>query len=449
MLTDVIHVNCFIKERKRRMTNYSSLMAKLSNTSGDAPGINFSTIVNNKTNTTVVIRPSPVPSAVTFTLGVIGNVIAIFFLLKASKSHRWNAFYRLVAALAVTDLFGILSTSPVAFAVYDNDVQWVGGEPLCNYHAFMLTFAGLSTVMFVGAMAWDRCLAVSCPIMYSQMNKNLIVNVVVGTIWILSSFISCFPLMGFSKNVRQFPGTWCFFNFFGDTTEDIAFAMMYSIIGLGIILMTAILNSIVIVGLMRGKGSRARRTSVSSKSARARSDVYITVFLVAILVTFAICWAPFLIRIIINTTRAFKVNSRADLATLRLATLNQILDPWVYILLRREVLYKVAAYIRKKRQSSFLVRFASFTSSFKSHASDDNDNENDKMNMNGQIPSTSIKLKELNNVEDQRVNEQSENLLQVDISHCKDEPSLPPETNANEITVTDAPLSEDDDKCIE
>lgn len=252
--------------------------------------------VYNRAESIIVTKHSPVPSAVTFTLGVIGNVIAIFFLLKASKSHRWNAFYRFVAALAVTDLFGILTTSPVAFAVYDNNLRWVGGKPLCNYLSFMLTFAGLSTVMFVGAMAWDRCLALSCPIKYSQMNKKLIVNVVVCSIWLISAFISCFPLMGFSHNVKQFPGTWCFFNFFGDTKEDTAFALFYSVVGLGIILMTAILNSLVIIGLMQGKGSQARRTSVSSKSSRARSDIYITVFLVAIFVTFAICWAPFLVR---------------------------------------------------------------------------------------------------------------------------------------------------------
>ncbi|VDI51124.1 prostaglandin E receptor 4 [Mytilus galloprovincialis] len=325
------------------------------------------------TNLTVksfLAKPSPVPSAVTFTLGVTGNIIAIFFLFKASKSHKWNVFYRFVTALAMTDLFGILTTSPVAFAVYDNDLVWVGGQPLCHYLSFMLTFAGVATVVFVGAMALDRYLAITFPFKYSQWNKDTIVNIIIIAIWIGSVFVACLPLMGLGHNIKQFPGTWCFFNFFGTTVEDQIFSYFYASIGLGVILMTAILNILVIVALTHGKRSHARRGSISSKSARARTDIYITVFLVAIFATFAICWTPFMIRIIINSTGVIKIDRRTDLITLRLATLNQILDPWVYILFRREVLVKITKFIRKRRKGSFLVRLASFTSSFKSHVSD-------------------------------------------------------------------------------
>jgi hypothetical protein len=66
-------------------------------------------------------------------------------------------------------------------------------------------------------------------------------------------------------------------------------------IPVGIIIMTAILNILVIIGLTHGKRSHTRRGSISSRSTRARTDIYITVFLVAIFVTFAMCWAPFMV----------------------------------------------------------------------------------------------------------------------------------------------------------
>lgn len=72
----------------------------------------------------------------------------------------------------------------------------------------------------------------------------------------------------------------------------------------------------------------------------------------------------------INSTGSVRIDRAADLMTLRLATLNQILDPWVYILFRREVLAKVSAFIRKRRNGSLLTRLASITSSFRSNASD-------------------------------------------------------------------------------
>ncbi|XP_071172771.1 prostaglandin E2 receptor EP4 subtype-like [Mytilus edulis] len=322
----------------------------------------------NATNTRTFVKHSPVPSAITFTLGVVGNIIAIFVLVRSSDRHKWNVFYRFVTALAITDLFGILTSSPVAFAVYDNNLKWVGGEPLCHYMSFMLIFSGLATVLLVGAMALDRYLAILHPFKYNSASRYTIVNFVIFGIWLFSVLIAALPLFGLGENVKQFPQTWCFFNFFGDRTEDEFFAYFYSALGLGTIFLTAVLNVCVILGLITGKRSQIRRGSVTSRKARARTDVYITIFLVAICVVFAVCWAPFLVRIIINQSRTVSRNIKADLLTLRLATLNQILDPWVYILFRREMLSKFAFCCKTQGQDSLFRRLVSFTTgSFRSN----------------------------------------------------------------------------------
>ncbi|XP_076093528.1 prostaglandin E2 receptor EP4 subtype-like [Mytilus galloprovincialis] len=322
----------------------------------------------NATNTRTFVKPSPVPSAITFTLGVVGNIIAIFVLVRSSDRHKWNVFYRFVTALAITDLFGILTSSPVAFAVYDNNLKWVGGEPLCHYMSFMLIFSGLATVLLVGAMALDRYLAILHPFKYNSASRYTIVNFVIFGIWLFSVLIAALPLFGLGENVKQFPQTWCFFNFFGDRTEDEFYAYFYSALGLGTIFLTAVLNVCVILGLITGKRSQIRRGSVTSRKARTRTDVYITIFLVAICVVFAVCWAPFLVRIIINQSRTVSRNIKADLLTLRLATLNQILDPWVYILFRREMLSKFAFCCKTQGQDSLFRRLVSFTTgSFRSN----------------------------------------------------------------------------------
>lgn len=53
------------------------------------------------------------------------------------------------------------------------------------------------------------------------------------------------------------------------------------------------------------------------------------------------------VRIVINQTKLLPVNLRTDLLMIRLASLNQILDPWVYILLRREVVWRVGHTLKK------------------------------------------------------------------------------------------------------
>jgi hypothetical protein len=65
-----------------------------------------------------------------------------------------------------------------------------------------------------------------------------------------------------------------------------------------------------------------------------------------------------------NQSHAFPKDIKADLMTLRLATFNQILDPWVYILFRREMLAKMSRFIRKQGgQGSFFGRLSSLTKS--------------------------------------------------------------------------------------
>lgn len=74
-------------------------------------------------NTTVLeMEPhtslSPIVPALMFAAGAIGNITAIVVLLKSKKENRRTIFYRLVGLLAVVDLFGTISTSPVTFLQY-------------------------------------------------------------------------------------------------------------------------------------------------------------------------------------------------------------------------------------------------------------------------------------------------------------------------------------------
>ena len=87
----------------------------------------------------------------------------------------------------------------------------------------------------------------------------------------------------------------------------------------------------------------------------------------------------FQVRILINQTKLLPVNLRTDLLMIRFASMNQILDPWVYILLRREIVWKVVSTLKKifccksdedltqdlenQRQSGFVSPSATSTSS--------------------------------------------------------------------------------------
>ncbi|KAH3867436.1 prostaglandin E2 receptor EP3 subtype-like [Dreissena polymorpha] len=295
------------------------------------------------------IRQDPLISlkvpAMMFASGVFGNVLAIIVLLRSSREHKQSVFYRLVGALACTDLFGTCATSPVTLAVYANNLKWVGGDLTCHYGSFMLIFAGYSTVFTVGTMAVDRFLAIMCPFFYdTHITKRRTTFGIVG-LWIFAAVLGFLPILGLGQNVNQYPGTWCFFNFTSSDIKNQIFAYSYASIGLVVIFVTAIFNLLVTYTLLQMRRKMLRSMNVSNTK-RNDSELQMMVLLMGIIIIFSTCWCPFLIRILINQTHFRQVDKRADLQTLRLASFNQILDPWVYILFRKELFNRSFTFLK-------------------------------------------------------------------------------------------------------
>ncbi|XP_052061849.1 thromboxane A2 receptor-like [Mytilus californianus] len=177
--------------------------------------------------------------------------------------------------------------------------------------AFMMIFAGLATVLLVGAMALDRYFAIIHPFKYNAVDRNTIVKFVIFGIWFFSIFIALLPVVGLGEYVVHYPFSWCFFNFFGHKVEDQIYGYFYCVLGLGII-----------------------------------------------------C-----IRLIINQSRTVSKDKKADMLVLVLASWNQVLDPWIYLLFRHEMLKRFAHLIAKSRGGSALRRLVSFKGSCRSTSS--------------------------------------------------------------------------------
>lgn len=258
---------------------------------------NYSFNTTESRNTTDDKTIEPIFPIVGFTLGIFGNVLALIVLVKSAKRHKWKVFYKMITTLAVIDLIGILTTSPIVLAVYSNHLQWVGGQGLCNYFSVMLIFSGLSTCLLIGAMALDRYMAIVFPFKYRTIPKDKLSKFVISGILLSSAFVSFLPVFGLGHNIVHYPGSWCFPDFHSNSVEDAIFAYFYSCLIIILILMTACLNIWAIARLIVGKRSDVRRGSNTNKSkTKKHVDVYIMVLLIVIFVVFAVCWTPFMVR---------------------------------------------------------------------------------------------------------------------------------------------------------
>jgi len=263
--------------------------------------MNNSTIIPPMTTTPLGQTLPITPVVMLFLFGAIGNILAIIVLIYSSKRHKWGTFYRLVGALAVSDFIGIVGPLPISLAAYSNNKKWIGGQPVCDLMSFFFIFAGLTSASLAGAMSLDRFLAVRKPHFYCRYVSKPRVNIMIAMLFVFAFIVACLPLIGINRNVKQYPGTWCFFDFFATEAKDKFFSFFYASLGTIVIVLMIVLNTVVMIELGKRckKARERRRTDRQDDKVTRRSvnDVYNMVFLVVLMTVFTICWVPLMVTV--------------------------------------------------------------------------------------------------------------------------------------------------------
>ncbi|XP_060078773.1 prostaglandin E2 receptor EP4 subtype-like [Ylistrum balloti] len=276
------------------------------------------------------------PVVMMLLFGGTGNILALVLLICTSRKHKWRTFYRLVLALAVSDFIGLVGPLPVSITAYVNNKKWMGGQAVCDLMSFFFIFAGMTSAMLAAAMSLDRFLAVWFPFFYTNVLGKRRVNITMAGICTFAFILACLPLMGINENVHQFPGTWCFFNQFATDAGGKLFSYLYASLGMGMVGMMVVLNTLVIVVLIRRRLLKTNHEGRATSESRRAGDVFNVVFLVVLMMVFTICWLPLMVRILINQSALGDIDRLSDLMVMRLALANQIIDPWIYLILRKD-----------------------------------------------------------------------------------------------------------------
>ncbi|KAK3533291.1 hypothetical protein QTP70_014301 [Hemibagrus guttatus] len=279
-------------------------------------------------------------SGVFCVLGLSSNLIALVVLVKSFKqshSHTRSSFLLFLAGLVVTDFMGLLVTGVIVVSFHITHFKWMELDPhchLCNFMGMSMVFYGLCPLLLGATMAVERFVGIICPFARStKMSKNRVCTTVVS-VWVTAGCISLLPLLGLGSYHLQVPGSWCFLNI-SSFPRDMAFCLVFSLVGILSLATSFILNTISLVKLLKlccGQDSTQRRRDY---------EVEMMVQLILIMVIASICWYPLLVFIAQTVSSESKKDVKGLLIYIRFATWNQILDPWVYILFRRSVLKRV------------------------------------------------------------------------------------------------------------
>ncbi|XP_030290283.1 thromboxane A2 receptor isoform X2 [Sparus aurata] len=270
-------------------------------------------------------------SAVFTALGLTSNLIAFIALFKSFRrthSRSRSFFLIFLGGLVVTDFMGLLVTGSIVISFHITGFDWRKLDPNCHFCNFMgmsMVFYGLCPLLLGAAMAVERFMGINCPFARTtSMPKGRTVSMVL-MVWFIAGCISLLPLIGVGSYHMQIPGSWCFFNISAEG-NDMAFSLLFSLVGLTSIAVSFLLNTVSVVTLIKvccGQGKTQRRRD---------HEVEMMIQLIFIMVIASICWCPLLIHTLMCVMTGERVGTETVLFCIRLATCNQIFDPWIYIM---------------------------------------------------------------------------------------------------------------------
>ncbi|KAG5832833.1 hypothetical protein ANANG_G00295400 [Anguilla anguilla] len=330
---------------------------------------------DNRTATSRSAPGNPAVVGLSMTLGILSNIVALAILAKAYARQRRRSkatFLIFASSLVATDFAGHVIPGALVLRLYVAAATGSGSgrgpardpapaaqdstDATCQFLGGCMVFFGLCPLFLGCAMAAERCLGVTRPLLHASLVTTARAKLALSLIMLAALSVALLPYFSLGAYTYQFPRTWCFIRVLGRTgPEDVAFVLLFSGLGLASLAVALVCNTV--SGLALVLARLRRRTCGRRRSAKSH-DIEMVVQLVGIMVTSCICWSPLLTFGLMSVMQSYRGSLGDDLPTyeklmvmgVRLASWNQILDPWVYILLRRAVLRKI--YLITKRQTA-------------------------------------------------------------------------------------------------
>lgn len=253
---------------------------------------------------------NPTAAGLTMTLGILFNVVALIILAKAYNRFRRRSkatFLLFASSLVATDLAGHVIPGALVLRRYSagteptaNPFSNFQGDPVnpdasCLFLGGCMVFFGLCPLFLGCAMAAERCMGVTKPLLHARLVTTARTKMALTLIWLLALCVALLPFFSLGAYTYQYPGTWCFIRVMEDTrATDLVFVMLFSGLALSSLALAFVCNTISGITLVR---ARLRKKSCSQHRLTRSHDTEMVVQLVGIMVTSCICWSPLLVSV--------------------------------------------------------------------------------------------------------------------------------------------------------
>ncbi|XP_076004170.1 somatostatin-like receptor F_48D10.1 [Genypterus blacodes] len=286
----------------RDQTQWVPRLADLNSSSPAAPSpflfpsymyAHFSNFSSNVSTQSVPFQGSStlvtaVISLTVFLVGLIGNTLAIYVVLRYAKMKTVTNIY--ILNLAVADELYIIG---LPFVTTQNVLSyWPFGSFLCRVVMTADSMNQFTSIFCLTVMSIDRYLAVVHPIRSTKWRHPRVAKVVSAAVWAMS-FVVVLPVVIFSDIQDTFNSC----NMIWPEPNDVwstAFILYTATLGFFGPLLIICLCYLLIIIKVKSSGVRAGFTK------RRRSERKVTRMVVVIVVVFVLCWLPFFIINMVN-----------------------------------------------------------------------------------------------------------------------------------------------------
>ncbi|XP_058628021.1 somatostatin receptor type 5 [Onychostoma macrolepis] len=258
---------------------------------------------------------------VVFVVGLTGNSLAIFVVLRYTKMKTVTNMY--ILNLAVADELYILG---LPFLTTHNVLAyWPFGNFLCRILMWADSISQFTSTFCLTVMSIDRYMAVVHPIRSTRWRRPSVAKVINSMVWALSCLLTL-PVIIYC-DVQPELNT-C--NLSWPEPRDVwstAFILYTAILGFFCPLLVICLCYLLIVIKVKSAGARA------GLSKRRKSEKKVTRMVVIIVVVFVMCWLPFFILNILNLISTLPENSLVTgvyFLTVILTYVNSCANPLLY-----------------------------------------------------------------------------------------------------------------------
>ncbi|KAI6175813.1 G-PROTEIN-RECEP-F1-2 domain-containing protein [Aphelenchoides bicaudatus] len=306
-----------------------------------------------------------------FIIGAIGNGYVIMMLLnifallsskKTSAAQRMSAFgtvhmYIYILGLSVVDLLVISHLPLLVFEIIEG--QWIFGGLLCKVYWMGESVNKLLSSFLMTVLSWDRFMAV-CFTIKSIRFRNNTVALIVLFFCVTLSIILLHPVLLNSHSTLLDESeiiTKCAFD-----VSDPALFMMYTFV-VGFVIPAILISFFYlrVILRLRASANSVRKHSDSFTTSNSMTRLHkVTHRVVAIVLFYFICWAPYWFlnialnfQILITQLPQLAINTLFFSAHI-LVCFNSAANPILYALINRELRQQHNQALMKRRRSVHL-----------------------------------------------------------------------------------------------